>query len=61
MAEDLLTQEINNDADSYNSYANRSFLMARKLNWDRALYNALQVRYNDPPCSHRDRLTFMVT
>jgi len=45
MAEDTLTQEIDNDADNYNSYANRSFVMARKSDWDRALHDALKVRY----------------
>ncbi|KAG2147811.1 WD40-repeat-containing domain protein [Suillus bovinus] len=33
-AEQLLTQEIDVDANSYTSYANRSFVMARKLDWD---------------------------
>ncbi|KAJ8594800.1 hypothetical protein M405DRAFT_929909 [Rhizopogon salebrosus TDB-379] len=42
MAEDLLTQEIDSDADNYNSYANRSFVMARKLDWDSALHDALK-------------------
>jgi hypothetical protein len=45
MAEDTLTQEISNDTDNYNSYANRSFVMARKSDWDRALHDALKVRY----------------
>jgi hypothetical protein len=44
-AEDLLTQEIDSDADNYNSYANRSFVMAQKLDWDSALHDALKVRW----------------
>lgn len=39
-AEQLLTQEIDIDANSHISYANRSFVMARKLDWDRALHDA---------------------
>ncbi|KAJ8594796.1 hypothetical protein M405DRAFT_440608 [Rhizopogon salebrosus TDB-379] len=42
MAEDLLTQEIDSDADNYNSYANRSFVMARKPDWGSALHDALK-------------------
>jgi len=57
MAEDTLTQEINNDADNYNSYANRSFVMARKFDWDRALHDALKVRYTYLP--HQDKLALM--
>src|SRR6267154_432898 len=49
-AEELLTQEIDADGDNYNSYANRSFVMARKLHWDRALHDAIKVRYTDPSC-----------
>ncbi|OAX41551.1 hypothetical protein K503DRAFT_797882 [Rhizopogon vinicolor AM-OR11-026] len=42
-AEELLTQYIDADANNdYNSYANRSFVMARKLDWDRALHDALK-------------------
>lgn len=41
-AEALLTQEINADGNNYNSYANRSFVMSRKFNWDRALLDALK-------------------
>jgi hypothetical protein len=48
MAEDLLTQEIDSDADNYNSYANRSFVMARKPDWDSALHDALKVRWTHP-------------
>ena len=44
LAEDLLTQEIAGEADNYNSYANRAFVMARKSDWDRALHDALKVR-----------------
>ncbi|KAG2337096.1 hypothetical protein BDR05DRAFT_970635 [Suillus weaverae] len=41
-ADRLLTQEINTDSNDYNSYANRSFVMARKADWDRALDDALK-------------------
>ncbi|KAG2361233.1 hypothetical protein BDR07DRAFT_1610267 [Suillus spraguei] len=41
-AERLLTQEINADNNNYNSYANRSFVMARKADWDRAFDDALK-------------------
>jgi hypothetical protein len=49
MAEDTLTQEIGNDVDNYNSYANLSFVMARQSDWDCALHDALEVRYPDLP------------
>ncbi|OAX43937.1 hypothetical protein K503DRAFT_795868 [Rhizopogon vinicolor AM-OR11-026] len=39
-AEELLTQEIDVNGDSYRSYANRSVVMARRLDWDNALRNA---------------------
>lgn len=39
-AEELLTQEIEADATNHISYANCSLIMARKLDWDRALQNA---------------------
>ncbi|OAX35521.1 hypothetical protein K503DRAFT_364265 [Rhizopogon vinicolor AM-OR11-026] len=41
-AEELLTQEININAHNYNSYANRSLVMARKGDWDNALDDALR-------------------
>lgn len=43
IAEELLTQEINSESDpnNYISYADRSFVMARKHNWDHALRDAL--------------------
>ncbi|KAG2137114.1 uncharacterized protein EDB93DRAFT_1253728 [Suillus bovinus] len=41
-AEEFLTQEIKTDGNNYNSYANRSFLMARKLHWDSAIHDALK-------------------
>jgi hypothetical protein len=48
-AETLLTQEIDADAKiNYISYANRSFLMAQKSDWDRAIEYALMVRYTIP-------------
>jgi hypothetical protein len=44
-AEELLTRQINADGNDHNSYANRSFVVARKSDWDRALHDALRVRY----------------
>ncbi|KAG2359671.1 hypothetical protein BDR07DRAFT_194888 [Suillus spraguei] len=41
-AEKLLTQEIEADARNHISYANRSLVMARKVDWDRALQNAVK-------------------
>lgn len=41
-AEELLTQEIGIDTNNYTSYANRSFVMARKNEWDRALDDAIK-------------------
>ncbi|KAG2031700.1 WD40-repeat-containing domain protein [Suillus americanus] len=41
-AHGLLTQYINADSNDYNSYANRSFVMARRADWDRALDDALK-------------------
>ncbi|KAG1752319.1 WD40-repeat-containing domain protein [Suillus paluster] len=41
-AEELLTKEIDADDKNYNSYANRSFIMARKLDWDHALCDAIK-------------------
>jgi len=49
MAENTLTQEISNDADDYNSYANRSFVMAQQSDWDCALDDARKVRYPNLP------------
>jgi len=43
IAEDLLTQEIDANVDNYRSYANRSIVMARKLDWDHALHDANKV------------------
>ncbi|KAG1906278.1 uncharacterized protein F5891DRAFT_557293 [Suillus fuscotomentosus] len=39
-AERILTQEIAADAKNFASYANRSFILARKLDWDNALRDA---------------------
>ncbi|KAG1810864.1 WD40-repeat-containing domain protein [Suillus subaureus] len=39
-AEKVLTQEITANAKNFASYANRSFVMARKLNWENALRDA---------------------
>ncbi|KAG2339171.1 TPR-like protein [Suillus weaverae] len=41
-ADRLLTQEIDADSNDYNSYANRSFVMARTADWDRALDDAIK-------------------
>ncbi|KAG2348214.1 hypothetical protein BDR05DRAFT_506179 [Suillus weaverae] len=41
-AEELLTHEIDTDTNNYASYANRSFVMARKNDWDRALDDAIK-------------------
>ncbi|KAG2359698.1 hypothetical protein BDR07DRAFT_1414458 [Suillus spraguei] len=40
IAEKVLTEEITADAKNFASYANRSFVMARKLEWNRALQDA---------------------
>jgi hypothetical protein len=42
-AEKLLTQEIEAGTGNYISYANRSFVMARKLDWGCALQDAVKV------------------
>jgi hypothetical protein len=47
MAEELLTREIDADADNFRSYADRSAIMARKLDWDCALDDATKVRRID--------------
>jgi hypothetical protein len=44
-AEELLTQEIHANANDHTSYAHRSFVMARKHAWDRALDDATKVSY----------------
>ncbi|KAG2149068.1 uncharacterized protein EDB93DRAFT_358436 [Suillus bovinus] len=41
LAEELLTQEIDSDPNNHIPYASRSFVMARKHNWDHALRDAL--------------------
>ncbi|KAG2363752.1 hypothetical protein BDR07DRAFT_1331577 [Suillus spraguei] len=41
-AEVLLTQQIDADKNDHNAYANRSFVRARKADWDRALDDALR-------------------
>jgi hypothetical protein len=43
-AEKILTQEIIADIKNFASYANRSFVMARKLNWENALQDATKVK-----------------
>jgi hypothetical protein len=48
-AEELLKQEIQaSGVNNHQSYANRSFVRARKRDWDRALQDALEVRFIDP-------------
>jgi hypothetical protein len=42
-AEDLLTQNIHTDANDYTLYAHRSFVMARKHDWDLALEDTIKV------------------
>jgi hypothetical protein len=42
-AEELLTQNIHTDANDYTSYAHRSFVMARRHDWDHALQDAIKV------------------
>jgi hypothetical protein len=49
-AEELLTQEIDTDDNPHTSYAHRSFVMARKHDWDHALQDALRVSYTGPSC-----------
>lgn len=48
-AEELLAQEIDANPDNYSSYINRAIIMARKSDWDQALWDATKVRYTDPP------------
>jgi hypothetical protein len=43
-AEALFTQEIDTNANNHTPYANRSFVMARKNDWDHALHDANKVR-----------------
>jgi hypothetical protein len=43
-AEELLTQEINQDGKKDDSYAIRSVVRARNLEWDNALQDAVKVR-----------------
>ncbi|KAG2072881.1 WD40 repeat-like protein [Suillus decipiens] len=41
-ADRLFTEGINTDSNDYNSYANRSFVLAREADWDHALDDALK-------------------
>ncbi|KIK39172.1 hypothetical protein CY34DRAFT_808550, partial [Suillus luteus UH-Slu-Lm8-n1] len=41
-AEHLFTQDIHTDANNYTLYAHRSFVMARKHDWDHALEDAIK-------------------
>ncbi|KAG1750616.1 WD40-repeat-containing domain protein [Suillus paluster] len=47
-AEKILTQEIQADANNNTSYANRSLVMARQLEWDRALQDAIKSLSVEP-------------
>jgi hypothetical protein len=47
-AELVLNIDIDASANDHTAYANRAFVMARKCNWDQALYDAVQVRLTDP-------------
>ena len=44
-AEELLTQDIHTNANDHTSYAHRSFIRARKHDWDHALEDAIKVSY----------------
>jgi hypothetical protein len=46
-AEELLAQDIHNDANDHTSYAHRSFIMARKHAWNHALDDAIRASYID--------------
>jgi hypothetical protein len=46
-AEHLFTQDIHTDANNYTLYAHRSFVMARKHDWDHALEDAIKVSHTD--------------
>jgi len=46
-AEELLSQEIDANGENYRSYANRSVVLARMLDWDHALDDASKVRCTD--------------
>jgi hypothetical protein len=56
-AEQLLTQDINTDVNNHTSYAHRSFVMARKHDWNHALQDAIKVRYTYRSWPPYDRLT----
>jgi hypothetical protein len=46
-AEELLAQDIHNNANDHTLYAQRSFIMARKHAWDHALEDATKASYID--------------
>jgi WD40 repeat protein len=58
-ADELITQDIHADAHNYTSYAHRSFVMARKHDWDHAIEDAIKVSCTDPSWPWYDRLTFI--
>jgi hypothetical protein len=47
-AEHLLTKDIHTDANDYSLYAHRSFVMARKHDWDHALEDAIKASHAHP-------------
>jgi hypothetical protein len=60
IAEELLAQEIHANANDFTSYANRSFVMARKHDLDHALEDAIKVRWtHSSSLSSHERLTFI--
>ena len=46
-AEELISQEIDANGENYRLYANRSVVLARRLDWDHALDDASKVRCAD--------------
>jgi hypothetical protein len=56
-AKELLSREINTIANNHTSYAHRSFVMARKQDWDYALQDAINVRFTGPLLFSYERLT----
>ena len=43
--EEVLSQEIGIDENNHNYFAIRSFVLARRCEWDHALHDAIRVRY----------------
>jgi hypothetical protein len=62
LAQELLTREIESDANNYAAYANRSFVMARKHDWDHALGDAIKASIiHRSIMAPYERLNFIVT